>query len=93
MHTIKLQIEDNLYENITQSGIDIKEKFREFLMDFTDDGYPSISTKEAQKRVSEAVDDYKKNSIKNFNTLDNTFWDDTEKRLLDRHKSLNGYSL
>jgi hypothetical protein len=86
MHTIKLQLDDNLYEDITQSGIDIKEKFKEFLMDFIDDGYPSISTKEAKKRVSEAVEDYQKNGIKNFNVLDNTFWDDTEKRLLDRHK-------
>jgi hypothetical protein len=86
MHTIKLQLDDNLYEDITQSGIDIKEKFKEFLMDFIDDGYPSISTKEAKKRVSEAVEDYQKNGIKNFNVLDNTFWEDTEKRLLDRHK-------
>ena len=86
MHTIKLQLDDNLYEDITQSGIDIKEKFKEFLMDFVDDGYPSISTNEAKKRVSEAVEDYQKNGIKNFNVLDNTFWDDTEKRLLDRHK-------
>jgi hypothetical protein len=86
MHTIKLQLDDNLYEDITQSGIDIKEKFKEFLMDFVDDGYPSISTKEAKKRVSEAVEDYQKNGIKNFNVLDDTFWDDTEKRLLDRHK-------
>jgi hypothetical protein len=86
MHTIKLQLDDNLYEDITQSGIDIKEKFKEFLMDFIDDGYPSISTKEAKKRVSEAVEDYQKNGIKNFNVLDNTFWENTEKRLLDRHK-------
>ncbi len=86
MHTIKLQLDDNLYEDITQSGIDIKEKFKEFLMDFIDDGYPSISTKEAKKRVSEAVEDYQKNGIKNFNVLDNNFWEDTEKRLLDRHK-------
>ena len=80
MHTIKLQLDDNLYEDITQSGIDIKEKFKEFLMDFVDDGYPSISTQEAKKRVSEAVEDYQKNGIKNFNVLDNTFWDDTEKK-------------
>jgi hypothetical protein len=86
MHTIKLQLDDNLYEDITQSGIDIKEKFKEFLVDFVDDGYPSISTKEAKERVSEAVEDYQKNGIKNFNVLDNTFWENTEKRLLDRHK-------
>jgi len=58
MHTIKLQLDDNLYEDITQSGIDIKEKFKEFLMDFIDDGYPAISTQEATRRVSKAINDY-----------------------------------
>jgi len=58
MHTIKLQLDDNLYEDITQSGIDIKEKFKEFLMDFVDDGYPAITTHEATKRVTKAIENY-----------------------------------
>jgi predicted Ser/Thr protein kinase len=87
MRTIQIELDDNLYEDITKSGIDIKEKFKEFLMDFADDGYPSISTREAKKRVSEAIEDYQKNGIKNFSVLDNAFWDDTEKRLLDKHKA------
>jgi len=61
MHTIKLQLDDNLYEDITQSGIDIKEKFKEFLTDFIDDGYPAISTQEATKRVSKAINNYENN--------------------------------
>lgn len=58
MHTIKLQLDDSLHKEITQSGIDIKEKFKEFLMDFLDDRYPTITTDEAKKRVSQAVDRY-----------------------------------
>jgi len=84
MHTIKLQLDDNLYEEITQSGIDIKEKFKEFLVDFVDDGYPSITREEAEKRVSDAVDRYR-NKPKSFTELNDDFWDDTEKRLLQRH--------
>ncbi len=64
MHTIKLQLDDNLYEEITQSGIDIKEKFKEFLMDFVDDGYPAITTEEAKKRVSKAVEEYRNGTMK-----------------------------
>ncbi len=59
MHTIKLELDDNLYDDITQSGIDIKEKFKEFLIDFIDDGYPAISTQEAKSRVTKAVNSYK----------------------------------
>lgn len=65
MHTIKLQLDDNLYEEIAQSGIDIKEKFKEFLIDFVDDGYPAISTQEAKKRVSKAIERYE-NSTGNY---------------------------
>ena len=86
MQTIKLQLDDNVYEEIVQSGIDIKAKFKEFLMDFVDDGYPAITTEEAKRRVSEAVEDYHKNGTKNFKAMDDSFWEDTEKRLLARHK-------
>ena len=84
MHTIKLQLEDNLYKNILENGIDIQVKFKEFLFDLVDDGYPSLSIEEAKKRVNEAVEDYRTNP-QNFSKLDSSFWDDTEKRLLQRH--------
>ena len=84
MQTIKLQLEDNLYKNVLNSGIDVQAKFKEFLFDLVDDGYPSISTAEAKKRVSEAVEDYHTNPH-NFSKLDSDFWDDTEKRLMQRH--------
>ena len=84
MHTIKLQLDDNLYKDITQSGIDIKEKFKEFLMDFADDGSPAITTKEAKKRVTDAVNRYR-TEPESFTELNDNFWNDTEKRLLQRH--------
>ena len=84
MHTIKLQLDDNLYKNITQNGIDIKEKFKEFLMDFIDDGYPAITTEEAKKRVTDTINKYR-NEPQSFTELDDNFWNDTEKRLLQRH--------
>lgn len=84
MKTIKLQLEDSLYEKVLKNQIDIQAKFKEFLFDITDDGYPTISTEEAKKRVSEAVKDYHTNP-QNFSKIDSSFWDDTEKRLLQRH--------
>lgn len=59
MQTIKIQLEDAMYQNIVQSGVDIQAKFKEFLIDFVDDRYPAISTEEAKIRVSKAVEDYK----------------------------------
>jgi len=84
MRTIKLQLDDNLYKDITQSGIDIKEKFKEFLMDFVDDSSTAITTKEAKKRVADAVNRYR-NEPESFTELNDDFWNDTEKRLLQRH--------
>ena len=58
MQTIKIEIEDSLYQNIIKSGIDIQEKLKDMVYDLVDDGYPAISTQEAKKRVSDAVDRY-----------------------------------
>lgn len=33
-----------------------------------------------------ALDDYRQNGSKNFSELDNEYWNDTEKRLISRHK-------
>lgn len=84
MHTIKLQLDDNLYEEIAQNGIDIKEKFKEFLADCVDDGYPAITKEEAKKRVADAINRYR-NEPESFTELNDDFWNDTEKRLLQRH--------
>lgn len=85
MHTIELELEDNLYQNIVKSGIDVQSKFKEFLFDLVDDGYPAISTEEAKKRVSDAVDRYRANP-ESVTELNDDFWNETEKRLLRRHQ-------
>lgn len=59
MQTIKLQLDDNMYQNIVQNGIDIQAKFKEFLFDLIDDGFPAITTEEAKKRVGGAVQEYR----------------------------------
>lgn len=64
MQTIKLQLEDELYDNIKEHKIDLQSKFKEFLSNLTDDGYPSISIDEAKLRVKESVENYNNNSMK-----------------------------
>ena len=59
MQTIKIELEDIMYKNIVHSGVDIQAKIKEFLVEFVDDGYPAITTEEAKKRVSEAVEEYR----------------------------------
>ncbi|MEA2028979.1 MAG: hypothetical protein U9N49_08385 [Campylobacterota bacterium] len=59
MQTIQLQIDDDIYESLTQQGIDLKAKVYELIDGLVDDGYPSISTQEAKKRVADAVERYR----------------------------------
>ncbi len=59
MQTIQLEIEDSLYETIREQGLDIKEEIITFLNRLSDDGYPSITTNEAKKRVADAVERYR----------------------------------
>ncbi|MDX9743849.1 MAG: hypothetical protein RBT59_08540 [Arcobacteraceae bacterium] len=59
MQTIHLQVQDSLYEQLIQSGVNIQEKLNDFLYEIVDDGYPSIGNEEAKKRVSDAVQRYK----------------------------------
>jgi hypothetical protein len=63
MQNINLNIDSDIYDNIKRGGIDIQKKFNEFLSQFAflDDGYPTIGTEEARKRVASAVENYKKN--------------------------------
>jgi len=80
MHTIQLELNDDLYENIVEKDINIQDKFKEFLSTLTDDGYPSISFNEAQKRVKNAVDDYK-NSSDEYLPLNDDYWNNLENRI------------
>ena len=56
MKTLQLQIPDDLYNQLMKDGVDIQEKFNEIMYDMLDDGYPSITTDEAKKRVSDAIE-------------------------------------
>ena len=58
MRTLKIELEDSVYQNVVQSGIDVQEKVKEFLFELVDDGYPAITTDEAKKRVVDAVQKY-----------------------------------
>jgi len=84
MHTIQLQLEDSLYNKMKNNGIDINAQFQEYLLDFINDGYPTIDTDEATQRVSNALTDYETNGLKNFEASDDSFWDNTESRLQER---------
>jgi hypothetical protein len=89
MATITVEVDDKLFENIQKEGIDVQSEINDFLYDLVDDGYPAISTEEAKKRVSRAVEDYRKNGMKNCEVVDDKFWDDVESRLIQRHKKVS----
>ena len=89
MAIINLEIEDSLYQDIQKQGIDLQSKIKEFLESLKDDRYPGISTDEATQRVHDAIADYQQNGMKNCKVVDDTFWDDTENRLLKRHKKVS----
>lgn len=59
MRTIHLEIQDRLYEQLAQSGINIQEKLCELLNNMVDDGHPPIGVEEAKKRVGNAVEQYR----------------------------------
>lgn len=59
MHTIQLEIQDDIYDELKSKGVDINHKLQDFLHDLVDDAYPSISTDEAKQRVSDAVNRYR----------------------------------
>lgn len=62
MHTLKLHLDDEIYETLKAKSIDIPTKINEYLANLADDGYPTISTKESKKRVSDAIDRYENNT-------------------------------
>ena len=86
MQTIKIEIEDDIFEDLKDSGINIQKKVKEFLYSLNDDGYPSIGTKEAKRRVKEAVERYRRGELDTvsneemWNIIDN----ECEKKLQNR---------
>ncbi len=76
MQTLQFQVQDDLYDTIKDSGIDINSKVKDFLYNLVDDGYPSISTQEAKKRVNDAVDSYENGTMQVVSHQD--MWNDIE---------------
>lgn len=73
MHTVQIQINDDVYEHLSSKNIDIQAKIKEYLLALVNsDGYPSISTEVAKKRVSEAVDRYE-NGNGRYSSLDSDY--------------------
>ena len=70
MHTINIQLNDDLYETLSSNNIDIQSKIKEYLSTLVDDGYTSISNSEAKKRVTDAVNRYS-TAQGNYNSLNN----------------------
>jgi len=84
MQTISIELEDALYDDLVEQGIDIKSKIKDFIYDLLDDGYPAISFEEAKKRVSEAVEEYESGKGIYYESNDE-FWDNIEKRLIEKY--------
>jgi len=64
MQTIQFeyQVNNDVYENFLQSGQEIKDKVKEFLLfelNMFEDNSLSIGTEEAKKRVADAVEHYR----------------------------------
>jgi len=65
MQTIRLniEVENDIYDKLKETGININSKIKEFIHSLVDDGYPAISYEEAQQRVSKAIEEYKNGSM------------------------------
>ena len=70
MHTINIQLNDDLYETLSSNNIDIQSKIKEYLSTLVGDGYPSISNSEAKKRITDAINRYS-TAQGNYNSLNN----------------------
>ena len=63
MQTVQIQINDDLYEHLSAHNIDIQAKIKDYLLALVGtNNYLSISTEEAKKRVSDAIDRYESGS-------------------------------
>ncbi len=78
MATLTIDLSDELYQNLKSSNIDIHSKIRAYLSDLVDDGYPSISTDEASKRVQDALKRYETNKS-SYTPYDSDFADEMDR--------------
>lgn len=65
MRTIQIQLNDDLYEYLSSSNIDIQSKVKDYLSSLASSRkFPTKSTEEAKKRVFEAVNRYENGAVK-----------------------------
>jgi len=74
MQTIKLELEDAIYDNIQAKGINIKKLFEEFIYNLNDS--PSISLQEAKQRVHKVVSQYHSGALETISHDD--MWEQIE---------------
>jgi len=73
MQTVQIQINDDLYQNLSSHNIDIQAKIKEYLLALVNGAnYPSISTEEAKKSVSDAIGRYE-NGNGHYSSLDSNY--------------------
>ncbi|PHS59127.1 MAG: hypothetical protein COB17_00935 [Sulfurimonas sp.] len=62
MHTIKLQVDDTMYNEIVKSGINIQENLMQSMRELLlFNNYPAITENEAIKRVQNSVNEIESN--------------------------------
>ena len=68
MHTIKLELNENLYKILVEKNIDIQKKLGDYLYFLAKNEHKTVNQEEAETRVKNAFNRYKndKNSFKAF---------------------------
>jgi hypothetical protein len=82
MQTVTIEIEDNIYQNIVQSGINVQDKLKDFLASLA--SHKTISTNEAKQRVNSAILRYQTNP-ESFSQLTQNDWDEMEAKIIEKY--------
>lgn len=77
MRTFKIELEDSIYQNIVQSGVDIQAKIKEFLENFVEVATLLFLKKKQKKEFSIAVTKYRTNP-EAFTPINDDFWNEME---------------
>ncbi len=88
MSTIQLQVEENKLELLLSKLQNFVDEGLVVDISTQNDAGLELSFGKAQNRVSKAMDDYKKNP-ELFKEIDKDFFEDSEKRLIQRHNNAN----
>ena len=83
-----MQASYNLHANELNTNFleSIKNMFGDKNIDIIITEHRDYELDERSQELQIRLDDYKKNGMKNCSLLDEDFWGDTKKRLMDRHQ-------